>query len=223
MCIRAWLLANLPKQFAKVKCSCAELLGVVADPFAIQQVCLRWLYSILHSQPAVVTLHFANPCLTQGGPNAPSSSEVQGTCSSLAGPDCQAVISTQADATPAQAASAPAAAPHDCNAETSLVPPRSLVCRVVSEVTQLSSFLTAPARCACHNTSESAITPQQQSSGHCTSGSCLQCKQLSGNLNTIQVRTEGIQPTMLQLYPLRHHRRCFSCYCSIVMQHALQP
>ena len=112
-----------------------------ADPFAIQQLCLRWLHSFLHPQPMTVTFHLPTACSEKTAPTANASTEPSNKpeapqVSDL--PDAMQPTSDQNDSSTTQIK------------ELSLAP-QTIVCKVVSEVMQLSSLITHPTRCRhCH-------------------------------------------------------------------------
>ena len=162
-----------------------------ADPFAIHQVCLRWLHPILDPRPVVVTLHLPRPAFI---PQAPDTSTPSPPPSkALANP-------------PAKAKPHPALSPQK---RASLLPlpdqasfreqsdPRpplllSLVCRVVSEVAELSPILDHPSLCPCHGApvQQSSTDARQQFCGCAVSAACFRAFELKRNRSMVQVNLD---------------------------------
>ncbi|DBB14886.1 TPA: hypothetical protein ACH3X3_004487 [Trebouxia sp. C0006] len=155
------------------------------DPFAIHQLCLRWLHSALHPQPSTVTLHLPAP---------PSAPQACVTPTPSSNPTVDANANSPASSHPSFSHT-----PHGGSSTGPLLNqtvsashgslPASLVCRVVSEVAELSSSLRHPLLCPCHGepVHQPASHDQQQAFGCSVSGTCFRQLQLKQSAGMVQV------------------------------------
>lgn len=178
---------------------------VAADPFAIHQVCLRWLHSVLHPQPVIVTIQLPRPVSAPQAssattpPHSSTNPPVHGDASSpakvhpLSKPvsQCGSPAQSVSNQTPSRTLTDP---------QTAL--PLSLVCRVVSEVARLSPCLTNPLLCPCHGEPVHLSSPdaQHQLCGCSVSGACFSQAELKKSRCMVQVCCIGSHGS--QLAPL---------------------
>lgn len=159
-----------------------------ADPFAIHQVCLRWLHSVLHPHPFTVTLQLpqrafgaqpsaaTTPLDPPNNPHAASSAKPHPTTSIQTSPSEQPL---------------PIEVPPQSQSDMQGLLPVSLVCRVVSEVTQLSPHLTHPWLCPCHGGPVLQASPdaQEHFCGCSVSAAGFRQSELKQSRSMIQVCT----------------------------------
>ena len=163
-----------------------------ADPFAIHQLCLRWLHSALHPQPSTITLQLPQP------PYAPQASATPNPLGPSSNPTVDVNARSPASIRPSSnltphAGSSTGPSPNQTPSQSVSAShgslPVSLVCRVVSEVAELSSSLRHPLLCPCHGepVHQSASHDQQQLFGRPVSGTCFQQLELKQSTGMVQV------------------------------------
>ncbi|KAA6419613.1 MAG: hypothetical protein FRX49_10338 [Trebouxia sp. A1-2] len=183
------------KEFADFATGLADFENASAsycpcDPFAIHQLCLRWLHSALHPQPSTITLQLPQT------PYAPQASATPTPLGPFSNPTVDVdAKSPTSDVPPSNllphAGSStghlPNQPPHQSVSASDGSLPVSLICRVVSEVAELSSSLRHPLLCPCHGepVRQSASHDQQQLFGCSVSGTCFQ--QLEQGTGMVQV------------------------------------
>lgn len=171
---------------------------MIADPFAIHQACLQWAHSVLNPHPITVSLHFPStppPSATPPAHALPSTEPPPGVQLHTQQGDSEQPLPAQ---TPA-----PGKPQH-----------KAIVCRVVSEVGDLSSMLTHPLVCACHGkeVQQPPADAMQQSPSICpVSGHMLTPAQLKHNASMVQVRI--LQLTALLPIAVDHLRQKLALSC----------
>ncbi|DBB01934.1 TPA: hypothetical protein ACH3X1_000525 [Trebouxia sp. C0004] len=159
-----------------------------ADPFAIHQLCLRWFHSALQPQPSTISLQLPlSPSAPQASatptPLGPSSNPTAGVNAKSPGsiPPSSNINPHAGSSTGPLLNQTPAQPPGSL--------PVSLICRVVSEVAELSSSLCLPLLCPCHGepVHQSASHDQQQLFGCRVSGTCFRQLELKQSAGMVQV------------------------------------
>ena len=165
-----------------------------ADPFAIHQLCLRWLHSALHPQPSTITLHLPQPPSAPHASATPTPTPLRPSSHPTVDVNAKspANVFPSSDLTPNAGSSAgpsPSQTPSRSVSASHGSLPVSLVCRVVSEVAELSSSLRHPLLCPCHGdpVHQSESHDQQQLFGCCVSGICFQQLELKQGTGMVQV------------------------------------
>ena len=146
-----------------------------ADPFAIQQMCLRWLHSILHPQPITVTLHLPAARHHKRAPTASASTQPSASPEAPQVSDFPDAMQPRLDHHDSPTAQAQ---------ELSLTP-QTITCKVVSEVMQLSSLITQPTIC-CH-CDQPVKGTSSNPGGHLHRSEASRHKEAIQELSTLQV------------------------------------
>ena len=147
---------------------------IFADPFAIHQACLQWAHSVLNPHPVTVSLHFPSITIQSATPSAHAQPSTEPPPRVQLHPQLGKSEQPLTDQT-----SAPDKPQH-----------KPIVCRVVSEVANMSSMLTHPLICACHSkqVQQPPADAMQQSQAIClVSGHTLTPAQLKRHDSMVQV------------------------------------
>ena len=147
-------------------CQLSDTAECAADPFAIHQVCLQWLRTVIHPRPFILTIDLPQLSHTE------SQAEVH-----LSQPRHQQPVQTkQQNLT-------------DKDTTGSLHQPGSIICQAVSEVMGLCHQLDHPTLCPCHGRPASQAHQQASDSLCCcpVTGACLDRASLEAESGAVQV------------------------------------
>lgn len=147
-------------------CQLIDTAECAADPFAIHQVCLQWLRTVIHPRPFIVSINL--PQLS----HSISQAEVH-----LSQPRQQQPVQTkQQNST-------------DEDARGGLHQPTRIICQAASEVMGLCHQLDHPTLCPCHGRPTSQAHQQASDSFCCcpVTGACLDKASLQADSGAVQV------------------------------------